>query len=89
MSSKPPVSRALPKSVYAAAIAAALIGWIVAIVSNASESNLVALSYLLVPLLVFGIVGLVAGRNLSLALIWAGAALAGYFVFIVMIFPKL
>lgn len=88
MSSKPPVSNALPKPVYAAAIAAALIGWIVAIISNVSESNLVALSYLLVPLLVFGIVGLATG-SLRPALIWAGAALAGYFVFIVLIFPAL
>lgn len=79
----------LPAAVFGAAIAIAVIGVVAGVATNMSESNLVALSYALVPLLVFGIVGLASGRNLKLAIIWAVVALLSLFVFMVAIFPSL
>lgn len=89
MSTAPAVSKRLPAVAFGAAIAVAVIAMVVAAVTGASESNLVALSYLAVPLAVFGIVGLAAGRRLNLALIYAALALVGLIAFMEVIFPML
>ena len=79
----------LPGAAYAAAIILALLGVGAAVFTNASESQLVMLSYALVPLAVFGIAGLALGRRLRPAVISAVLALAGLFLFMQVIFPRL
>jgi hypothetical protein len=78
------------KTLFISAIALAIVGLIAAVITNASESSMIGLSYLLVPMLVFGIAGLsVAKGAIKGALVFAGIAAMALFLFLVVIFPML
>jgi hypothetical protein len=78
------------KFIFIIAVGLAVCAAIAAVVLNVSETTMVALSYLIVPLLVFGTVGLsVAKDNINGALAIAGVSLMALFVFLVAIFPML
>ncbi len=78
------------KSISIGAIGLAIVAAVGAVLADLSESKLVAFSYLIVPLLVFGVAGLsVAKGNLKGALALAGVSLLALFVFLVAIFPML
>ncbi len=79
-----------PKVVFIAAIGVALAAAVAAVMANMSESNFVMLSYLLVPLFVFGATGLsVAKGHFKSACVYALIAVASLFCFMVLIFPRL
>jgi hypothetical protein len=78
------------KVIFMVAAGIAVVAAIAAVVLDISETSMVALSYLIVPLLVFGVAGLsVAKGNIKGALALAGVALMALFVFLVAIFPML
>jgi hypothetical protein len=78
------------KFMFIIAIGLAVIAAIAAVVFDISETSMVALSYLIVPLLAFGAAGLtVAKDNIKGALAIAGVSLMALFVFLVAIFPML